>query len=172
MLTLHPFTPHGEPLGVQGKIELMGNEIYLEYRVTDPLHQVMDSLVTGTRPDPFRAHGLWNTTCFEAFWGVPGEKGYWELNLSGTHPKWNLYHFTDYRLPQPPTESDDFAIKSWAVSPTTLHCQLAGQRKLDHLEASLCTILRTSKGNYFYSTSHAGQQADFHLRNSFKIQLS
>jgi hypothetical protein len=171
MRTLHPFTAHTDPLGVQGKLELAGNELYLEFQLADPLHLVLDSLAPGSRPDPFRAHGLWNTTCFEAFWGVPGEKSYWELNLSGTHPKWNLYHFTEYRHPAEPTESDDFAIKSWSVSPTSLHCQLAGRHQLGRIEASLCTILRTSKGTHFYSTKHAGEQADFHLRKSITIEL-
>ncbi|MGE3262251.1 MAG: hypothetical protein AB7K68_10770 [Bacteriovoracia bacterium] len=172
MQPLFPFHAHSEPIGVEGKIELTGlQNLTLKFQLADPRHLVLDSLAIHTERDLFRADGLWHTTCFEAFWGIPGEAGYWELNLSPTQPKWNLYKFSDYRKPAPPQESGDFRIAKLEVNPSSLTCHLTSKNKLDALEASLCVILRTSQATHFYSTNHAGQQPDYHLRESFTLKL-
>lgn len=172
MHPLRPFTAHDEPFGVEGKIELLDSQnLKLEFRLVDPQRLVLDSLVPHSERDLFRADGLWHTTCFEAFWGVPGTPGYWELNLSPTQPKWNLYKFSGYRKPSPPQESDDFSVTKLDVTPASLACFLRGKEKMKTLEASLCVILRTSKTTHFYSTNHAGKQADYHVRESFTLKL-
>lgn len=173
MQALQPFTAHAEPIGITGKIELVGStSLQLEFRLSDPERRVLDSLRPHLGTDAFRADVLWHTTCFEAFWGIPGEPGYWELNLAASQPKWNLYRFENYRQPQPPQESRDYELTNWEVTPTSMLCLLKGKQPTPALEASLCVIARTGQGTHFYSTSHAGAEADYHLRKSFTLKLT
>jgi hypothetical protein len=172
MEKLLPFTEHHEPIELSGKIELIqGHNIQIECRLTDSKNLILDSLTSHDKSSPFRANELWNTTCFEAFWAIPGEPGYWELNLSASQPKWNLYYFENYRKPQPPVENYDFEIMNWESSPTSLVVLLKGQKKIPTLDASLCVILRTNATTHFYSTNHAGADANYHLRKSFTLKL-
>ena len=53
-------------------------------------------LIDGLQPDGVRRDGLWDTTCFEAFLGLPGDTLYWEINLAA-NGDWALYGFSDYR---------------------------------------------------------------------------
>lgn len=153
-------------------IELLGGkDLQLEFRLGDPSKLVLDSLRSHAGTEAFRADGLWNSTCFEAFWGIPGDLGYWELNLAASQPKWNLYRFSNYRQPAPPEESRDFELINWEATSTSLVCLLRGKEKLPALEASLCVILRTAQATHFYSSNHAGAEPDYHLRKSFTLHL-
>ena len=53
-------------------------------------------LLDGEQCHGMRRDGLWQTTCFEAFLGLPGERRYWEINLAA-NGDWALYGFSDYR---------------------------------------------------------------------------
>ncbi|MGZ3695668.1 MAG: hypothetical protein ACXWQO_16270 [Bdellovibrionota bacterium] len=172
MLPLRPFKEHNDPIGLEGDIKLIdGHNLHIEFRLVDPQQLVFDSLAPHSERDLFRANELWHSTCFEAFWGVPGENGYWELNLSASQSKWNLYRFNEYRKPFPPEESRDFEVKKLAATKHSLTCQLSSAKKFSALEASLCVILRTSGTTHYYATNHAGAEADYHLRKSFTLQI-
>lgn len=95
MATLRPFGPGPavDPFSLEGWVGRQGEALRIRYRLRGPLEQ----LVLGEpSADPQRRDGLWQSTCFEAFLGVVGERQYWELNLSCSGD-WNLYRFEGYR---------------------------------------------------------------------------
>lgn len=170
METLKPFSPLSLPLAVKAEILPVAGGLSFRFELDDPDQLVLDSLEPGSyfADQVAREHLLWKTTCFEAFWGHPGEKSYWELNVAGSGKKWNCYHFTDFRAPFPPESCHDFEMDRVEVTKNSLHCVLRGNVK--NIEASLCVILRTSGGTYYFSQTHEDKQPNFHLRKSFSLK--
>lgn len=147
----------------------------LRFDLGDGADALFDGLFAASRKfsvqELKREDGLWKTTCFEAFFGVPGEPGYWELNLAA-NGAWNLYRFDGYRAPQPPAPSEDFVITRFEVGNGTLHCRLQPEsRDPFALEAALCMVARTAQGTCYLSVKHAGAKPDFHLRASFTVKV-
>lgn len=170
MQNLVPFTPISQPISVRGELARNGGELHLRFELSDPQREVLDSLVAGSAARPVRADLLWQTTCFEAFIGAPGEGPYWEFNFSGDGSRWNCYRFDSYRKPAPPVASKDFECLGVKVSEKTIECRLAPKVPISALEASLCAVIRTAAGPSYFSIKHAGAKADFHLRDSFVVR--
>lgn len=172
MHILNPFAPLTKPIPVQGSIVFSGRSVTLTFSLIDNDKLVEDSFTPSQwrRDHLTRADNLWKTTCFEAFWAVPGFSHYWELNISANSPRWNLYRFEDYRLPQPPQASKDFEMDSLSTTDQTLECKLLGNSVHAKFEASLCAVVRTADSTHYYSTNHAGEKADFHNRVSFTLR--
>src|SRR4051812_47799940 len=100
MFPLKPFSQTDVTL--KGAIRWTPGNVTVEFALGDPNGEVQDSLSAGSWKTWPRADELWKTTCFEAFWAVPGQRGYWEVNFSPSKRAWNVYFFDDYRDPQPP----------------------------------------------------------------------
>src|SRR5262249_9406992 len=103
MIQLNSFAPGPQEIRCGAKVHRSGREFHFQFEINDPDAKVQDSLHDGSWSTWEREDELWRTTCLEAFWGVPGESGYWEINLSPAQERWNLYWFDRYREPQPPT---------------------------------------------------------------------
>ena len=129
-------------------------------------------LTDGEQPSGIRRDGLWTTTCFEAFLGLPGESMYWEINLAA-NGDWAVYRFTDYRSgqeKQPHPDSPQVHVRRWKH-------QLGLEASLDLStwwpqgicpDVALTTVLDCGdKGLSYWAISHPGVQADFHQRSAF-----
>lgn len=172
MHELKPFQPIEEKITVRGSIHVDGPLLVVKFEFSDPHAYVQDAPTSAayTGAEMIRADGLWQTTCFEAFWGESGTTPYYELNLSPTSNNWNLYTFDDYRKPQPPEVSHAFELKSLRRTPTTLEAQLECRRPLKNPDARLCTVIRLKSGPVYFSTCHKQAKPDFHDRESFTLQ--
>ncbi len=115
-----------------------------------------------------RKDNLWQTTCFEAFWSVPGSKQYFELNFSA-QGEWNVYQFNDYRQPQPPKPSHQYTVSRIIVGKNNIECQLQAGVSFTHLDVGLTAIITTAKDKLYFALSHKSEKADFHIRNSFNL---
>lgn len=144
-------------------------KVRVDFSLLDPERKILNAPTGAHWQHPTRVHGLWVSTCFEAFFALPGEHGYWELNLSAAG-EWNLYHFDSYRKPQPPQESMDFSLVGFHTSPNGISCLLEGDNSLSNIEASLCAVIQTCDQSFYYSTHHAGEKPDFHRRESFSLK--
>lgn len=162
-------------ISIRGDLAWQGKLLTLRFEVEDAQRRLLDGLGAPQRRVPgreSRRDGLWKTTCFEAFWARPRERSYWELNLAGDGG-WNLYHFEDYRVPQPPRPSEDFRMESWETKTSgSLECALSTSLDLPKLEASICVIARTEGATHYFSTRHAGEKPDYHLRAGLDLSLS
>lgn len=169
MFELKPFSPLPK-IQIQADLQVKAHELTLTFHLHDPEKQVADPLVEGKWRDWARADELWKTTCFEAFFAVPGEPGYWELNLSPAHQKWNLYWFDEYRKPQPPTFCMDFRLFDVRATHDRLDVLLKTELTIKKLEVALCAVVRTAHGISYFALDH-GAKPDFHRRVGFLIRL-
>ncbi len=144
---------------------LSPNTVKINFEWQDPEAQVETS-----SPPAGRKMNLWQETCFEAFFKVPGAKSYFEVNLS-TQKAWNVFSFQDYRLPQPPTEYPKASVQFVPVQ-TGLEAVLTLDGiDLTGLNISLCAVLRLKDGKTTYwSLRHADKAPNFHHPDSFILE--
>ncbi len=173
MRSLKPFVPFESSIALSGSVSREEGLLRIRFALLDPKSEVLGGLLDGSRPgaEVFRADLLWQATCFEVFWGEAGSAAYWELNIAPSGQQWNLYRFDEYRIPKPPARSEDFVLERISVKAGLLDCELSARRSLGALEASLCAVIRTASGPHFFSITHGGDKADFHLRKSFSVKL-
>lgn len=169
---LRPFqpAPHLQELALVCHAERQGQRLALTYRLSGPLG---DLVLPERNPRPQRRDGLWESTCFEAFLGIPSQPGYWEINLAPSGD-WNVYALGGYRqgLRQE---------RRVASLPFQLHQEPGGLRlelELElgalmplnsPLELSATAVLEQREhGCSYWAWHHSGPEADFHRRESFQ----
>ena len=177
-LRLVPFEPSlAERYQVNASLTwLISGALTLNFEVLsqDGLRELVlpQPLIDGEQHNGVRRDGLWTSTCFEAFLGLPGESRYWEINLAA-NGDWAVYRFSAYRSGQ--------AEQSQPAHP------LVHLRRWQHqlgLEASLdlspwwpqgicpdialtAVLDRGDKGLSYWAISHPSDRADFHQRSAF-----
>ena len=179
MLQLHPFQQDSVLKGIvlEGHLRLVTNQLLLHFRLEAPLKQLVCPSQSAT---PQRLDGLWNSTCLEAFFAVPGEPHYWEFNLSPSGD-WNLYRLEDVR--QGLRQEQGMGISAISLEKEVLGnaVQLKAEVALDlgetlgaekTLEGSLTAVIEQEGfGCSFWALQHCGEEADFHRRESFTLGL-
>ncbi len=172
MQPLQPFEPSP---GLRG-IQLAGEAIWksavltLRFALDSPAGALRMPAPTGA---PARRHNLWESTCFEAFIGRPGERAYRELNLA-PNGHWNVYALTDYR--ENLEEWKAVQELRYALRRSDQHVELTCELDLSGwiaadqaLEISLTAVLdHGGTGCSYWAWHHQGEQADFHIRRSFQ----
>jgi hypothetical protein len=172
MRILQSFVPNSLPVEVSANVRIDGAKWVFEYSLSDPKAVVEDALTPGQWKNWERADGLWQSTCFEAFVGKPGEPGYWEFNFSPAKGAWNAYAFENYRAPQPPSPSMDFEFEEAVVTDRGLKCVLRAKTEAGSFEAGLTAVIRTDQGLSYFALTHAAGKPDFHKRETFSLRLS
>ena len=132
------------------------------------------SLPPARRPE--RRDRLWTSTCFELFWGIAGEEGYWEFNLSPVG-HWNVYALDGYRRGMRREERISGLVTGSEAS--FGHYRIWAELDLSGLSlgnaplsAGLSAILDHGEGRLSYwALVHPGEQPDFHRREAFAIGL-
>lgn len=168
MQSLIPFQNFSSSVALKGDIQRLGADLRLKFELSDP-NRILGNFarfsLTGSQIP--REDGLWNDTCFEMFLKPSGGKSYYEFNFS-LKPAWNQYVFTDYRKPQPPTQSDEFRLRQVQWDGRILQIDLYSLKPIPSFEASLTAVLKETKGEKHYlALAHKGSKADFHLSDSF-----
>jgi hypothetical protein len=137
----------------------------------------IENILLPTPASPLRKHDLWKATCFELFLAVKGRPEYWEFNLSSSGD-WNVYAMDAYRqvnmreeaaftqLPFEFKKTDEELVLDISVdlSPILHPDQI--------LQIGITSIIQMQDGNETYwALTHPSAQADFHLRESFLVNL-
>ena len=185
MPALVPFqaTPLTAPFQIHGHASWsMDRELLLEYRLTGPLDQL--KLPASLQSETGFREGLWETTCFECFLGLPGSPDYWEWNFAPSG-RWALFEFTENRSrssrqpldvrPHVSAVREDDSTLVVRVHLGRWPSELLRWASLAHapLEASLTAVLDHSSGEKTYwAIAHASSKPDFHARASFTLELS
>jgi len=126
---------------------------------------------------PVRKHDLWRATCFEFFIAIQDQPCYWEFNMSPSG-NWNVYAMDAYRQVNM-REEVAFTQLPFEFKKTNDEVTLDITVDLNPiiqsetiLEMGVTTIIQTNDGNEsFWGLVHPGLQADFHLRNSFILEM-
>jgi hypothetical protein len=172
--TLHPFPEDRllPAIEIDGKIDRDGGNLSIEYQLIGDLTQVE----IPPPALPTRKFELWEATCFEFFLGIPGDRHYWEFNLSPASD-WNIFHLDDYR--QGLRNELAFTSLPFTVEQQPNSLLLALEFDLSQIvsvdrsiEVSVTTVIKSVGGEMSYwALTHCGLEADFHLRDSFAIEI-
>ncbi len=169
--SLQPFhKSESSDLKISGNIARNMNYFTIHYILSGNLPEVAIAPLSDT---PVRKHELWADTCFEFFLGIPNSPRYWEFNLSPSG-NWNVYRFDAYR--QGMQEETAFTTLPFSVLlksdslALTLDVDLE-PISLQPLEVAVTTVINFNSQVTYWALTHKGEAADFHLRNSFIIEL-
>ncbi len=172
---LRPFDFAGNSRGLTlgGTLQRLPGALCISYRLEGDLQAVV---LPASNSLYSRRHELWRHTCFELFFGIPGNPQYWEVNL-GPDGCWNLYHFVGYRLGM----QEEAAVE--VLTPrviregdsVSLVCQI-DMRKLvpdrERLEVGVAGVVLDTSGTVAYwAIDHCEIVPDFHRRQSFLMAL-
>ncbi|BAY73616.1 hypothetical protein NIES25_00240 [Nostoc linckia NIES-25] len=173
--SLQPFTSSESlaNLEITGNISRNINQFSIGYTVTGDLKEIVVASPSNT---PSRKHQLWEDTCFEFFFGIKNSPQYWEFNLSPAG-HWNVYRFDGYR--QGMREETALTILPFNVKNQPDKLLLTLNIDLDKIispeqiiEVAITTVIKYRNGGITYwALTHRGAEADFHLRDSFILEL-
>ncbi|MEH2405244.1 DOMON-like domain-containing protein [Nostoc sp.] len=172
---LQPFpSPKSLPnLKIAGNIARNSNQLTICYTLEGDLIEIA---IAPPSNAPSRKHELWEDTCFEFFVGIKDSARYWEFNLSPAG-YWNIYRFDGYR--QGMQEETAFTILPFNVQNQADGLALALDVDLDKIvsaeqaiEVAITSVIKHRDGEVTYwALTHRGAEADFHLRDSFIVEL-
>jgi hypothetical protein len=171
---LQPFSSNESlsHLQITGNIARHDNQLTINYQLIGDLKTVVIPSPSNT---PTRKHELWEETCFEFFLGIKDTTQYWEFNLSPSGD-WNVYRFDGYR--QGMTEEAAFSILPFKVHQfddlsLTLNLDLSKIiSKTQNIDVAITTVIKNSNNTVnYWALTHCSKEADFHLRDSFVINL-
>ena len=180
MEALHPFGQQPWLAGTELKAGARWQQglLHVHFALNTPAETLVRPLACGQIQ---RRDGLWQSTCFEAFFADPAHEHYWEINLA-PNGDWNLYALSDYRtglMPEARVSRLPFSqsrnLKT-PDDPSTLE-RLDLELILDlrgwigaevPLELSATAVLEhRNLGCSYWAWQHTGSEADFHRRDSF-----
>jgi hypothetical protein len=173
--SLQPFpsTESFPNLKIAGNIARNANQLTICYTLGGDLKEIA---IAPPSNIPSRKHELWEDTCFEFFLGIKNSTQYWEFNLSPAG-HWNVYHFDGYR--QGMQKETAFEKLPFSVQNQADSFALALDVDLDKvisanqaIEIAITTVIKHKDGELTYwGLTHRGTEADFHLRDSFIVEL-
>jgi hypothetical protein len=151
------------------QVDRRGSFLHVFYQVMGDVASIAWPTPPVATP-PERRLGLWEMTCFEFFLAVPGRSDYWEVNLSPAG-HWNVFRLDGYRSGLREEEAIgllpvmvDGSGFSWE---TILDLSLLGIEDCEIDLSVTAVIAETSDRISYWALCHAGNEADFHLRDSF-----
>lgn len=172
-LQAFPGEPAPEGLRISGSASRDAGRLRLRYRLSGPLQELR---IPAPGAAPRRLDELWQSTCLEGFLALPGDAGYWELNVCPSGD-WNLYRLDAYRQglrPEPAAAAPQLERQALAGGlelgvNLTLPMPLATPGEL---ELGITAVIATRQGELSYwALRHPGEQADFHRREAFVLRL-
>jgi hypothetical protein len=173
---LIPFpAPNLPAIRITGSAALQEQVLALEYWLEGAIEEV---LLPAVSSNPSRKDELWNATCFEFFLAVKARPEYWEFNMSPSGD-WNVYRMDTYRRAgfRAETAIQDLPFQV-QILPDVLQLRVAVELSpiLQHahnLDIGVTAVIQTNDGNTTYwALAHPAPQADFHLRESFTLELA
>lgn len=173
--SLQPFnlTTSLSDLKITGSIARNGNKLTICYALLGNLTKVQ---IRDVADLPKRKYDLWEETCFEFFVGIKNNPSYWEFNLSPAG-HWNVFRLDDYRQGL----QEEMAVTSLPFSVQHKSDALLVDLEVNlnkfmpteqSLEVGITTVMKSKDGNLSYwALTHCGDEADFHRRESFIVEL-
>ena len=159
-----------QPIQLQASAELHNSQLRLRFELWDPSGSLV---LPASKSAPQRCDGLWQSTCFEAFFAKGGDPGYWELNLAPSGD-WNAYRLDGYRQglrPEATIQQLPHRIERSGQG-LVLDLELSLAQLIDQaseLELSLAAVLDQQRhGCSYWACNHRACEPDFHQRSSFE----
>lgn len=173
--SLIPFPDPNIPnIKITGKISRQSDLLTVHYFLTGETENI---LFPETLPHSTRKDELWKATCFEFFLAIQDRPQYWEFNMSSSGD-WNVYYMDAYRRvgfrEETAIQQLQFEVKNEAdclLIDATVDLNRIVQKE-NLIKVGITSVIQTEDRNETYwALAHPNSQADFHLRESFTIQL-
>lgn len=175
IFSLIPFAdPHLPDISITGSISRKGNDLNVHYRLTGDIERLS---FPEPSTQPARHDELWKSTCLEFFIAVLNQPEYWEFNMSPSGD-WNVYHMDAYRRigfrEETLIQRLPFLVRKEtgcvSVEATVDLSPIIQAEKT--IQVGIASIIQTKDGHETYwALIHPNPQADFHIRESFIIEL-
>jgi len=172
---LIPYNGNNLPkINIKGELIRSENDLFIHYEVNGEIDRV---LLPAKSSSPSRTDDLWKTTCFEFFIAIPNQPQYWEFNMSPSG-NWNIYKMDAYRKVGFRKETAfrqlPFVFKNapgkLSLDITVNLGPILESRQIVH--TGITAVILTLDGcESFWALVHPGEQADFHLRESFTMDV-
>lgn len=172
----HPSTSPKSPLRLRGVVEaIAASEIAVTYDMTGELN----NLRWPELAKRMFCQGLWKTTCFELFIGIPNSQRYLEFNFSPS-TEWCGLSFQSYR--HDPSDIRELAFSRFDITRSenafSMHVHFGFPEPLLDLEKSKCSaaltaVVEETDGRLTYwADAHRSEVPDFHNDQSFERVLT
>jgi hypothetical protein len=162
-------------ISITGHLSLQKNLVHLHFSLTGSIE---DIFLPPASINPVRKDDLWRGTCFEFFLAIKDQPQYWEFNMSPSGD-WNIYHMDAYRrigfreeksIQQLPFEIQKEAGELTLEARVDLNPLLRPNQFLDF---GITAVIQTlDRAETFWALAHPASVADFHLRESFILELA
>lgn len=179
MIPLYPFKNSKESIRLFSHYECTSGIFNLSFLVYDLKNQLLDFYPFSTGEllgKIYLQENLWQTTCFEIFFGNTNSPDYYELNFN-SQGDWNLFYFTDYR--QRKNESFDSVDLKIELEKLNSGYQLRFQFEIKQLaklklpcKVNLAAVVKTNSEISYWSQKHSSQKPDFHDAENFSLFLN
>ncbi len=169
--SLQPFEPSPAGVACLCAAQIKKKVLRLDFTITGEIKKLV---IPDQTDQPIRKDELWQSTCFEFFFKIAGNKSYWEFNISPTGD-WNLYRFSDYREGMKPELRVTAAKseRSQTENAFSLRCSFPVNGLISqdaNIQLGLSCVVACKDGaKCYYALCHPGKQPDFHHQNSFLI---
>jgi hypothetical protein len=158
---------------ITGEIDCSGATLKLSYVIAGDLSQIE---ILPPQRQRHRKWELWLATCCEFFLAVGDRADYWEFNLAPTG-EWNVFHLDGYR--QGLTEETKIGDLPFQVHHIEDRLMLNLELDLSQMvtdsepiKLGITAVIASPTGEMdYWALRHPGKEADFHLRESFGIEL-
>jgi hypothetical protein len=172
---LIPFPAEQIPsIEITAKVARQNNLLSVHYSVQG---EIDDILLPVQSDFPSRKHDLWKATCFEFFIALKNQPGYWEFNLSPSS-NWNVYAMDAYRQVN---MREEIAFQQLPFQFRKTNAELSLEILVDlssivgpeqDIQLGVTAIIQTEDEiETYWALAHPSAQADFHLMESFVIEL-
>ncbi|MDB5039046.1 MAG: hypothetical protein JWQ35_2574 [Bacteriovoracaceae bacterium] len=177
-LKLIPFGKHsdGSKYSLEAEVVFTESKLKIIYLLRGNLE---DLIIVPKKTGAGQIDDLWKSTCFEAFISKKKSFRYIEWNFSSSQ-EWGFFAFESYRKAAPEKliqSAPEMRIKrSKADFVMEINLNLKENdsffENADPYEMGLSVVLKSRDGKQSYwAISHSGTKPDFHLRDTFKVQL-
>jgi hypothetical protein len=155
-----------------GEVERRENRLFVRYDIRGDV----GSIHLPAFSSPARKDDLWRATCFEFFVALPSCPEYWEFNMSPSS-EWNVYHMDAYRQVNMQEETRICQLPFTFQKGNEISLDISIDLNLilqadPRVQLGITAIIQTKDGSETYwALSHPGTKADFHLRESFILEM-
>jgi len=157
---------------ISGTIQIKQTTLKIQYRVSG--EDVLRILWPEDSSQPEIKDDLWRSTCFEMFMATKFDPGYLEYNFSPSRD-WAMFAFTKYRDRKEFGDMPDLHIRNGCIDSkilTEVSFIIDSEYQDKHLDVGMSAIIETVEGDiFYYALAHDGNSPDFHIRNTFMIDI-
>ncbi len=179
--SLVPFEPTPDIPNLQGIVTRDGQKLHIEFKPL-PLNGIVWPTTNSQQGvKSKRKDNLWQTTCFECFFGTPDSDSYIEINAS-PNGNWQAYRFNSYReltsthdkvSVQVQTNIYSSGEKSIALDIEFHEPPFVTPATRDYWNISISVVLERESGDHLYfAGSHPQDKPDFHLSELRALAIS